>query len=126
MWKEGDFVHIVSRVHALTLACAMGPDWPALLIFRFIMGIGATAPPTVLGGLFANTYPGAVNRGRAVMFVAFMTNLGSITPNRVRLCGGKRMEVDVLDQLNSDDYNLALLNIPSWLVYYLLRYQSIC
>ena len=43
------------------------------------MGIGATAPPTVFGGLFVNIYPGAVNRGRAVMFVAFMTNLGLIT-----------------------------------------------
>ena len=36
------------------------------------------------------------------------------------------MEVDVLDQLNSDDYNLALLDIPSRLVYYIPRYQSIC
>ena len=62
-----------------TLACALAPDWPAFLIFRFIVGIGAAAPPTILGGLFADIYPGAVNRGRAVMLLALMTNLGPLT-----------------------------------------------
>ena len=61
-----------------TLACALAPDWPAFLIFRFIVGIGAAAPPTILGGLFADIYPGAVNRGRAVMLLALMTNLGPL------------------------------------------------
>ena len=33
-----------------TLACAVAPNWFALLKFRFIVGVGASAPPTVLGG----------------------------------------------------------------------------
>ena len=62
-----------------TLACALAPNWPALLLFRFIVGVGASAPPTVLGGLFADIYPGWINRGRAVMLLALATNLGPIT-----------------------------------------------
>ena len=61
-----------------TLACALAPNWPAFLIFRFLGGIGAAAPPTVLGGLFADIYPGAVNRGRAIMLLGLMTNLGPL------------------------------------------------
>ena len=62
-----------------TLACALAPNWPALLVFRFLVGVGAAAPPTILGGLFADVYPGPVNRGRAMMLLALMTNVGPIT-----------------------------------------------
>ena len=62
-----------------TLACALASNWPALLLFRFIVGVGASAPPTILGGLFADIYPGLINRGRAVMLLALATNLGPIT-----------------------------------------------
>lgn len=64
---------------AFTLACALAPNWPALLTFRFIVGVGASAPPTVLGGLFADVYPDLLNRGRAVMLLALTTNLGPLT-----------------------------------------------
>ena len=62
-----------------TLACALAPNWVALLIFRFLVGVGAAAPPTVLGGMIADVYPGTTNRGRAVMLLALMTNLGPLT-----------------------------------------------
>ena len=62
-----------------TLACALSPTWLALLVFRFVAGVGAAAPPTILGGLFADVYPGPVNRGRAMMLLALMTNVGPLT-----------------------------------------------
>lgn len=61
-----------------TFACAMAPNWPALLVFRFFVGIGASAPPTVLGGLYSDLYPNLVSRGRAVMLIALGTNLGPL------------------------------------------------
>lgn len=67
------FVYTVS-----ILACALAPNWPAFLVFRFISGVGAAAPPAVLGGLFADLYPGTVNRGRAVLLLGLMTNLGPL------------------------------------------------
>ncbi|KAI1456409.1 MFS transporter [Annulohypoxylon moriforme] len=39
-----------------TLACALAPTWPALLIFRFLSGAFASAPITVVGGIFADIY----------------------------------------------------------------------
>ncbi|KAI4868897.1 MFS transporter [Hypoxylon rubiginosum] len=39
-----------------TLACALAPTWPALLVFRFLSGAFASAPITVVGGIFADIY----------------------------------------------------------------------
>lgn len=61
-----------------TLGCALSPNWPVLLVFRFLVGVGAAAPPAVLGGMFADLYPGLLNRGRSVMLLALATNIGPL------------------------------------------------
>ena len=61
-----------------TLACALSPNWPALLVFRFLVAIGASAPPTVLGGVFADLYPSLRSRGVAMLILAVATNVGPL------------------------------------------------
>lgn len=47
-----------------TLACAVAPNMPALLIFRFLSGLGASAPLSVTGGMYADIWKDPVVRGR--------------------------------------------------------------
>ena len=49
-----------------TLACALAPTWPSLLIFRLLCGINASSPISVVGGIFADLYKDPIARGRAV------------------------------------------------------------
>lgn len=54
-----------------TLACAVAPNWPALLVFRLIVGMSAACPVTVVGGLYADVFADPVTRGRAMaLFMA--------------------------------------------------------
>ena len=50
-----------------TLACALAPSWPALLVFRFFVGLFISAPYTLAGGICADVYSDAAYRGRAIM-----------------------------------------------------------
>lgn len=52
-----------------TMACALAPNWPALLIFRFLSGAFASAPITVVGGIFADIYDDPVRRGQAIALI---------------------------------------------------------
>lgn len=61
-----------------TLACALAPNWPALLVFRFLCGVGAAAPQTVLGGVFADIYLDLRPRGKAVMLLALISTVGPL------------------------------------------------
>jgi MFS family permease len=54
-----------------SLASALAPNFPALIIFRLITGIGAASALTVCGGTCADLYSTAQGRGRA--FAAFMS-----------------------------------------------------
>ena len=61
-----------------TMACALAPDWPALLVFRFFVGVGASAPQAVLGGMYSDIYPNLLHRGRAVMILGLISNVGPL------------------------------------------------
>ena len=61
-----------------TLACALAPNWPALLLFRFFVGVGASAPQTVTGGMYAEIYPDLIQRGRVVMILGLTSNVGPL------------------------------------------------
>lgn len=54
-----------------TMACALAPNWPALLVFRLLCGINASSAIAAVGGLFADIFGDPVTRGRAV--AVFMT-----------------------------------------------------
>lgn len=51
-----------------TLACAVAPTWPALLVFRLVAGVNASSIIAIIGGLFADIYDDPTTRGRANAF----------------------------------------------------------
>ncbi|PYH90445.1 MFS general substrate transporter [Aspergillus ellipticus CBS 707.79] len=61
-----------------TLACAVAPDWPALLIFRFICGTMGAAPQTVVGGVYADMFATPRVRGRVMTFYMSAASFGPI------------------------------------------------
>ncbi|KAF7561395.1 hypothetical protein G7046_g2751 [Stylonectria norvegica] len=61
-----------------TLACALAPNWPALLIFRLICGTAASVPLTVIGGLYADIFFSPQTRGRAMITFMSGTTFGPL------------------------------------------------
>jgi MFS family permease len=57
-----------------TLACGLAPNMTALIIFRWIMGFGASTPLSVVGGTAADLFPDPYDRGKAIGF--FVTAAG--------------------------------------------------
>jgi MFS family permease len=51
-----------------TMACALAPNWLALLVFRLICGVFAGAPIAIVAGILADVYCEPITRGRAVAF----------------------------------------------------------
>jgi MFS family permease len=49
-----------------TMACALAPNFPALLVFRVFTGVSASSPISVIGGVYADIYNDPVTRGRAM------------------------------------------------------------
>ncbi|KAF2797573.1 putative MFS transporter [Melanomma pulvis-pyrius CBS 109.77] len=63
---------------AFTLGCALAPNWPSFLFFRFMLGCGAAAPQTVSGGLFCDIYPDLGPRGMAMTMLGLTSNVGPL------------------------------------------------
>jgi MFS family permease len=55
---------------AFTLGWALSPNWNALVVLRLLTGLVASAPITIVCGVYANIYELDIRRGRAI--VAFM------------------------------------------------------
>jgi MFS family permease len=70
-----------------TMACALAPNFPALLIFRLLTGINASSPIAVVGGIYADIHNDPVTRGRSMsvfMGVSKLTISISIVFNTIR------------------------------------------
>jgi MFS family permease len=52
-----------------TMACALAPNFAALSVFRLMVGINASSPLSVTGGVYADIYADPVSRGRALSIV---------------------------------------------------------
>ncbi|PGH12166.1 hypothetical protein AJ79_04460 [Helicocarpus griseus UAMH5409] len=59
-----------------TFACAVAPNWPALIVFRALCGICASSPIAVTGGLFADVYRSPLARGRTFALSMGVTAAG--------------------------------------------------
>lgn len=51
---------------AFTLASALAPTWASLIVFRLVTGMFASAPISVVGGMYADIFDDPLQRGRAV------------------------------------------------------------
>ena len=49
-----------------TMACALAPSLPALLVFRLFSGMAAAAPISIITGTYADVYDDPTKRGRAL------------------------------------------------------------
>lgn len=61
-----------------TLACALAPNWPAMLVFRFFVGTCASAPIAVVTGILADIFNDSVTRGRAMAYFMVTTVFGPL------------------------------------------------
>lgn len=59
-----------------TMACALSPNFEALLVFRLLCGLFAACPNAVVGGLYADIYDEPVQRGRMLAYFMAATTLG--------------------------------------------------
>ncbi|KXH39787.1 hypothetical protein CSIM01_07807 [Colletotrichum simmondsii] len=59
-----------------TLACALAPNFPALLVFRLLSGTNAAAPVAIIGGVYADMYSTPRERGWCIALLMAVTNLG--------------------------------------------------
>ncbi|EKG14429.1 Major facilitator superfamily [Macrophomina phaseolina MS6] len=59
-----------------TMACALAPNFAALVVFRLLTGIFASAPTAVVGGLYADIFPSPKARGRSMAGFMAATTLG--------------------------------------------------
>lgn len=61
-----------------SMACALAPNWPAFLVFRFFAGTFAAPPMSVTGGSIADVFSDKVARGRANMLWSAATLVGPL------------------------------------------------
>ncbi|KAI9925474.1 hypothetical protein MW887_005855 [Aspergillus wentii] len=59
-----------------TLACAVAPNFAAIVIFRLFSGIFASSPTAVVGGLYADIFSDPKTRGRSMAGFMAATTLG--------------------------------------------------
>lgn len=59
-----------------TMACALSPTFPALLVFRLLAGLNAASPNAVIGGLYADILDDPKTRGIAMALFMVVTAFG--------------------------------------------------
>ena len=61
---------------SFTLGCALAPNWPTFLVFRWICGLMGAAPIATVGGLYADIYGNPRQRGVAMAWFMAATTFG--------------------------------------------------
>ncbi|EXJ61914.1 hypothetical protein A1O7_02345 [Cladophialophora yegresii CBS 114405] len=65
-----------STATVFSMACAVAPNWPSLLFFRFLCGIGFSGPIAITGGLYADVYDDPRERGLVMALFMSTTAVG--------------------------------------------------
>lgn len=63
---------------AFTLGCALAPSWAGLVVMRMLVGVGASTPVSVIGGIYSDIYGTPKARGRAMALFMGATTWGPI------------------------------------------------
>lgn len=56
-----------------SMACALAPNWPCLLLFRFLCGVGYSGPIAITAGLYADVYNDPRQRGMTMAWFMVAT-----------------------------------------------------
>ncbi|GKZ83741.1 hypothetical protein AnigIFM56816_008837 [Aspergillus niger] len=72
-----------------TIACTFAPNWPAILVFRFICGAMGAAPQTVVGGVYADMFETPRARGRVMAFYMAASSFGPIVGPIISGCSAQ-------------------------------------
>lgn len=63
---------------AFTLGCALAPTFAGLVIMRLLVGIGASTPMSVIGGIYADIYQTRKARGLVITLFMAATTWGPL------------------------------------------------
>lgn len=67
-----------------TMACALAQNWASLLVFRFIAGINASSPISLVGGIYADIYDDPIARGRSIaLFMGVSSPANDEPPTKI-------------------------------------------
>lgn len=61
-----------------SMACAVAPNWPSLLFFRFVCGVGYSGPIAITGAMYADVYSDPRERGFAMAWFMVATTFGPV------------------------------------------------
>ncbi|KAK9470495.1 major facilitator superfamily domain-containing protein [Dipodascopsis tothii] len=61
-----------------TIACAVAPTMDALIVFRFLQGLCAASPISLVGGVFSDIFGDPLVRGRAIAAFSGATSIGPL------------------------------------------------
>jgi MFS family permease len=105
-----------------TLGCALSPNWPAFLIFRFLCGAFGSAPIAVVTGQLADIYEDPVSRGVALSY--FMV-VGTALSCRIS-CLLTILSQDDLGWTSISPHHCRVLLYHHWLALGILDRSYIC
>ncbi|PWW78652.1 MFS general substrate transporter [Tuber magnatum] len=77
---------------AMSIGCALAPNIGALLGFRFLTGVGASAPLSIAGAQLADLWDDPIKRGRLVAIFCVCTMIG---PTLAPFIGGYISETEL-------------------------------
>jgi MFS family permease len=62
-----------------SMACAVAPNWPSLLFFRFVAGVGFSGPIAITSGMYADIYDDPRQRGLSMAWFMVATTFGPVS-----------------------------------------------
>ena len=66
-----------------SMACALAPNWPSLLFFRFLCGVGFSGPIAITSGLYADVYNDPRQRGLTMAWFMVATTFGAFFSRKI-------------------------------------------
>jgi len=63
---------------AFALGCALAPSWAGLIVMRLLVGVGASTPISIIGGIYSDIWGTPKARGRAMALFMGATTWGPL------------------------------------------------
>ncbi|KAF2034112.1 MFS general substrate transporter [Setomelanomma holmii] len=76
--RKGTMIYSFVILTVFSIACALAPNFAALVVFRFLVGIGGSCANSVVGGICADIFHDPKSRGRSMAIFMAATTMGPI------------------------------------------------